>query len=213
MAKLGGLRQWFESNFQEKRKLEGEMESLNRQIESLKIQRENYEAELTSLTTGSLAEAKRELERLPGIIDDLRTDLLDPETGLKIKSLTMIDETHKSIGDLLERIEERWTQLLQQAQNKINEMDTRIEEQQQAIYNAGEMLGQYKAIEPIHRLQSGEDPGFNEALTAILTMMVHFRNWFQKYTLTDGVKAVNDIISLIERELRDPDRIRFRQAQ
>jgi hypothetical protein len=208
MATLGGLRQWLEKNSQEKRRLEGAMKSLNREIESLKIQKENYESELTSLTTGALSEAKKELKRLPGIIDDLKTDLLDPKTGLKVKSLNMVDETHKSLDNLFERKEKQWSQLLQQSQEKINGMDKRIEDLQHSVYNAGEMLGQYKAIEPIRRLQSGEDPGFNEAMTAIFTIMVHFRNWFKKYALTDAVKAADSINSLIERELRDPSRIR-----
>ncbi len=199
--------------FQEKRELKGEIESLHREIESLKIQKENFEAELTSLTTGVLSEAKQELKRLPGIIDDLKTDLLDPETGLKTKSLKMVDSTHKALEDLFNRKEEQWTQLLQQSQDKLNELDTRLEDLQQSVYNAGEMMGQYKAIEPIHRLQSGEDPGFYEALTAIYTMMVHFRIWFNKHGLTDGVNAADDIMSLSERELRDPFRIRSRKAR
>ena len=213
ISQLGGLRQWFDEKNKDKMKLEGEIEALTREIDTLKIQKKNYETELTSLTTGALAEAKREITRLPGIIDDLRRDLLDPETGLKIKSLKMVDETHKAIEDLLEKKEKQWTQLLQQAQNKISEMDTLLENLQQATYNAGEMMGQYKAIEPIHRLQSGEDPGFHESLTAMLTILVPFRNWFSKYVLTDGTKAVDNIITVIARELRDPERIRVRKAR
>lgn len=209
MAKLGGLRQWFESKFQNKRKLEGEIESLNRQIESLKNQRETYEAELTSLTTGALAEAKHELERLPGIIEELRIDLLDPETGLKAESLGMIDDTHKGIGDLLRGKEKQWTQLLQEGEDKIRKMDDGLEELLNATYSAGEKVGEYKALEPVHMLQTGEDPGYNQGLMAIFTMVVHFRTWFKKNGLTKGIKAAQDLIDSIEEELRDQERTRF----
>jgi chromosome segregation ATPase len=93
IARLGGLRQWLDDKNKDKIKLEGEIESLKNEIESLKTQKENFEAELNSLRTGALAEVKRELTRLPGIIDDLRVNLLNPETGLKAKSLEMVEDT------------------------------------------------------------------------------------------------------------------------
>lgn len=91
-------------------------------------------------------------------------------------------------------------------------MDDGLEELLKATYAAGQMVGEYKALEPVHRLQTGEDPGYNQGLLAILTMAVHFRTWFEKNGLTKGQVAAHNMIDSIEEELRDPGRIRYRSV-
>jgi hypothetical protein len=212
MAQLGGLRQYFEEQRKEVASLETNIVQLKNVISELGIEKEGLEAALSTLTFGTLADVKKELQRLPGIIDELRKDLLDPETGLKAESLEMIDETHKAIGDLLKGKETHWSQLLQEGEDKIKKMDDGLEELLKATYAAGQMVGEYKALEPVHRLQTGEDPGYNQGLLAILTMAVHFRTWFEKNGLTKGQVAAHNMIDSIEEELRDPGRIRYRSV-
>lgn len=204
ISQLGGLRQWFDEKNKDKKKLEGEIEALTREIDTLKIQKENYEAELKSLTTGALAEAKREIKRLPGIIDDLRRDLLDPETGLKTKSLEMIDDTHDKIQRQLNKKEESWTKLFNEAEEKVEEINSQVNQILAAIYEAGKMVGQYKALEPVHRLEAGEDVPRYIGLNAIYRMTIHFRNWFKKQALMECLTTNNRLIDLLDKELRNP---------
>ena len=212
MAQLGGLRQYFEEKRREVASLETNVVQLKNVISELGIEKEGLEAALSTLTFGTLADVKKELQRLPGIIEELRKDLLDPETGLKAESLGMIDETHKAIGDLLKGKEDHWTQLLQIGEDKIKKMDDGLEELLKATYTAGQMVGEYKALEPVHRLLTGEDLGYNQGLLAIFTMVVHFRNWFKKNGLTKGQVVAQNMIDSIEEELRDPGRIRYRSV-
>jgi hypothetical protein len=207
IAQLGGLRQWFEKKGEEKIKLSGQIESMEREIESLRLQKENYETELTSLTTGTLADVKQELQKIPEIIDKLRTDFLSPETGMKAESLKLVNNTHKSIRELLTNKEKQWTELLSNAEAKIEKMSGTLDDLSRAIYEAGKMVGEYKALKPIHILQSGEDPGYIEGLTAILAIIVHFRDWFKKHSLSLCQKACSDIMNCIEEELRGISKI------
>jgi chaperonin cofactor prefoldin len=209
IAQLGGLRQWFDRKFQEKSKIESEIKSLNREIETFRNQKENYEAELTSLTTGVLAEAKRELERLPGIIDDLRIDLLNPQTGLKGKSLKMVDETLSIMGDLLIQRERLWTGILRNAEEKISKMDDLLNDLLKTACEGGRDVGQIKALEALHRLQAGEDLGYLEGLRTTAAILPHIKNWFEKNGLTDCVRPNQIILSNIEKELRNPGKIRI----
>jgi len=204
ISQLGGLRQWFDEKNKDKKKLEGEIEALTREIGTLKIQKENYEAELKSLTAGALAEAKREIKRLPGIIDDLRRDLLDPETGLKTKSLEMIDNTHDKIQKQLNKKEESWTKLFNKAEEKVEEINSQVNHILVATYEAGKMVGQYIALEPVHRLEAGEDVPRYIGLNAIYRMTIHFRNWFKKQALMECLSTNNRLIDLLDKELRNP---------
>jgi DNA repair exonuclease SbcCD ATPase subunit len=204
ISQLGGLRQWFDEKNKDKKKLEGEVEALTREIDTLKIQKENYEAELKALTTGALAEAKREIKRLPGIIDDLRRDLLDPETGLKTKSLEMIDNTHDKIQKQLNKKEESWTKLFNEAEEKVEEINSQVNHILAATYEAGKMVGQYKALEPVHRLEAGEDVPRYIGLNAIYRTTIHFRNWFKKQALMECLTTNNRLIDLLDQELRNP---------
>jgi hypothetical protein len=154
---------------------------------------------------------KRELEKLPGILGELRVVLHDPETGLKAETLKMIDDTHKTIEDLLNEKRVHWTELLVRGEGMIKEMNEQLNEFIQENYKAGKMVGEYKALRPIHQLQAGDEPGLNEGLLAIFTIMVHFRNWFKKHGLRKKQMAADNMIQLIEEELRDPEGKRFRQ--
>ena len=203
MAELGGLRQWFKSKLHEKGQLEGKVEALQREIESLRIQKENYESEVRSLTTGALAEAKEELARIPGIIDELRTDFLDSETGLQAKSLVMIDNTHAKIEKLLAKKEGALKKFFKNANGKVEEIDTKMNEILRVAYDAGKEVGRYAALEPVHRLESGEDIPLYVGLLAIYRMTVHFRNWFLNHGLKDCLRDTNRLIGSVERELHN----------
>lgn len=203
MAQLGGLRQWFDEKNEDRRKLEGEIEALTREIDTLKIQKENYEAELESLTTGALAEAKLELKRLPGIIDELRKDLLDPKTGLKGETLTMIDDTHDKIETELKKKEESWTKLFEKAEEKVEEINSQVNDILEATYKAGEMVGQYKALEPVRMLEAGEDLPRHTGLLAIYGMNAHFRNFFERHMITNCLRETDRLLDELDKELRN----------
>jgi len=197
MTKLGGLRQYFKEKGKEVQRLEVKVEQLENEVSELELAKDGLEAALTTLTKGTLSDVKDELEKLPGILGELRVVLLDPETGLRAETLKMIDETHGSIGDLLNEKETHWKELLVKGEGMLNEMNDQLKEIMTEYYNAGKMVGEYKALKPIHQLQAGDDPGYHEGLLAILAMTVYFSDWFKKHNLREGHMTAEQLIRLV----------------